>query len=60
MYLFKKDFQILATAGGLERNRVCPYPAVCPECILAGAIVEPPIPTFSNVVIDGNLVTAPA
>jgi len=44
----------------MENKHVCPYPAVGPECILAGAIVDPPGPTFSNVTIDGNLVTAPA
>ncbi|MFX1499082.1 MAG: DJ-1/PfpI family protein [Promethearchaeota archaeon] len=52
--------QILAAAGGLQNKHVCPYPAVGPECILAGATVEPPGPTFTNVSIDGNLVTAPA
>lgn len=52
--------QILAAAGGLQNKHVCPYPAVGPECVLAGAIVDPPGPTFRNVSIDGNLVTAPA
>ena len=52
--------QILAAAGGLQNKHVCPYPAVGPECVLAGGIVDPPGPGLTNVSIDGNLVTAPA
>lgn len=52
--------QILAAAGVL-RNRTCTaYPAVSPEVYAAGAQWANVNETFTNAVVDGNLVTAPA
>ncbi len=52
--------QILAAAGVLDGKVSSPYPAVGPECMIAGSKVEDPNETFSNAVTDGNIVTAPA
>lgn len=50
--------QLLAAAGVLKGKRVNAYPACAPEIELAGGIFE--IVDFSDAVVDGNLVTAPA
>lgn len=52
--------QILAAANLLKDKNCIPYPAVGPECVIAGAKVDGPNETFSNAVTDGNIVTAPA
>lgn len=52
--------QILAAAGALKGRHVISYPAVGPECILAGAKYGEVNATASNAVTDGNMVTAPA
>ncbi len=52
--------QILAAAGALEGKKAIGYPAVMPEMKLAGAVLGEVNATFSNAVVDGNLVTAPA
>ncbi|MDP4115163.1 MAG: DJ-1/PfpI family protein [Bacteroidota bacterium] len=52
--------QILAAAGVLKNRNVISYPAVGPECIIAGANFGEVAPGADNAVTDGNLVTAPA
>ena len=53
--------QILAAVpGALKGKKAIGYPAVHPEMELAGAIIGEVNKTFSNAVVDGNLVTAPA
>ncbi len=53
--------QLLAAVdGALKGKRMTAYPAVFNEMRLAGAEIVPPNATFSNAVVDGNLVTAPA
>jgi protease I len=52
--------QILAAAGLLAGRRVTAYPAVKPEVVRAGATWVDVNATFSNAVVDGNLVTAAA
>lgn len=52
--------QILAAAGLLKNRHVISYPAVGPECIVAGAKYGEVSPNADNAVTDGNLVTAPA
>ncbi|NPA31354.1 MAG: DJ-1/PfpI family protein [Chloroflexi bacterium] len=53
--------QLLAAVdGALQGKRMTAYPAVFNEMRLAGAEIVPPNATFSNAVVDGNLVTAPA
>ncbi|MFX1574240.1 MAG: DJ-1/PfpI family protein [Promethearchaeota archaeon] len=52
--------QILAAAGVLKDKTCIPYPAVGPECVIAGAKLGTPNETFSNAITDGNIVTAPA
>ena len=52
--------QILAAAGLLAGRRVMAYPAVKPEVVRAGATWVDVNATFSNAVVDGNLVTAAA
>lgn len=52
--------QILAAAGVLEGRCCTAYPAVRPELSRAGARWADVNATFSNAVVDGNLVTAPA
>ena len=52
--------QILAAAGVVEGKSCTAYPAVKPELVRAGARWTDASATFSNAVVDGNLVTAPA
>ena len=52
--------QILAAAGILSGKNCLPYPAVGPDCLACGATLGQANETFSNAVVDGNLVTAPA
>lgn len=52
--------QILVAAGVLANRRLTAYPAVRPELACAGAVWCDVNQTFSNAVVDGNLVTAPA
>jgi len=52
--------QILAAANLLKDKTCIPYPAVGPECAIAGSKVGAPNETFSNALTDGNIVTAPA
>lgn len=52
--------QILVTAGVVTGRRCMAYPAVKPDLIRAGAVWCDINATFSNAVVDGNLVTAAA
>ena len=52
--------QILVAAGVLEGKTCIAYPAVQPDLEKVGATVGEINDTFSNAVVDGNLVTAPA
>lgn len=52
--------QLLAAAGVLDGRRCTAYPAVRPEVERAGARWVDVNETYSNAVVDGNLVTAPA
>ncbi len=52
--------QILAAAGVLDGRRCIAYPAVRPECEVAGATWGEVNETASNAMTDRNLVTAPA
>ncbi len=52
--------QILAAAGVLKDRCVISYPAVGPECVVAGAKFGEVAAGANNAVTDGNLVTAPA
>jgi len=52
--------QILAAAGVLQGRKVTAYPAVKPECILAGATWVDSNESLSDAVVDKNLVTAAA
>lgn len=52
--------QILAAADMLKGKHMISYPAVGPECIIAGARYGDVSPNADNAVTDGNLVTAPA
>ncbi|MGE5362686.1 MAG: DJ-1/PfpI family protein [Bacteroidota bacterium] len=52
--------QILAAAGVLQGKNMISYPAVGPECMIAGAKYGEVSPGADNAVTDGNLVTAPA
>jgi protease I len=52
--------QILVAAGVLEGKTCIAYPAVQPDMEKAGACLGQINDTFSNAVVDGNLVTAPA
>jgi protease I len=52
--------QILAAAGVLKGKACLAYPAVGPECVLAGARFGEVNATASNALTDGKLVTAPA
>ncbi|MCL5020860.1 MAG: DJ-1/PfpI family protein [Bacteroidetes bacterium] len=52
--------QILAAADMLRGKHMISYPAVGPECIIAGANYGEVSPNADNAVTDGNLVTAPA
>jgi protease I len=52
--------QILAAAGMLKGRKMISYPAVGPECVIAGAEYGEVSANADNAVTDGNLVTAPA
>jgi len=52
--------QVLAAADVLDGKRCTAYPAVKPDLVRAGATWVDPNETFSNAVVDGTLVTAPA
>jgi protease I len=52
--------QILATAGVLGGRRCTCYPAVKPDLQAAGGQWVEVNETYSNAVVDGNLVSAPA
>lgn len=52
--------QILAAANLLKGRNMISYPAVGPECKIAGANFGEISPGADNAVTDGNLVTAPA
>jgi len=52
--------QVLAAAGVVEGKTCTAYPAVKPDLAAAGAKWADANETFSNAVVDGNLVTAPA
>lgn len=52
--------QVLAAAGVVEGRTCTAYPAVKPDLVRAGAKWAEVNATYSNAVVDGNLVTAPA
>ncbi|MCB9247835.1 MAG: DJ-1/PfpI family protein [Ignavibacteriales bacterium] len=52
--------QILAAANLLTGKNMISYPAVGPECKIAGANFGEVSPAADNAITDGNLVTAPA
>jgi protease I len=52
--------QILTAAGVVEGRKCTAYPAVRPELVRAGATWCDANATYTNAVVDGNLVTAPA
>lgn len=52
--------QVLVAADVLRGKRCTAYTAVKPDVVRAGAEWVEPNETFSNAVVDGNLVTAPA
>ncbi len=52
--------QVLAAADVLRGRHCLAYPAVGPECVLAGARFGEVNETYSNAVTDRNLVSAPA
>src|ERR1035437_524456 len=52
--------QILAAANMLKGKNMISYPAVGPECIIAGASFGEVSKGADNAVTDGNLVTAPS
>lgn len=52
--------QILAAADMLKGKKMISYPAVGPECVIAGAEYGEVSANADNAVTDGNLVTAPA
>ena len=52
--------QILAAADMLKGKKMISYPAVGPECKIAGANYGEISANADNAVTDGNLVTAPA
>ena len=52
--------QVLVAAGGLAGKTCIAYPAVKPDVEQAGGKWGSVNETFSNAVVDGNLVTAPA
>ncbi|MGB9702230.1 MAG: DJ-1/PfpI family protein [Candidatus Kapaibacteriota bacterium] len=52
--------QILAAAGALKGRNVISYPAVGPECVVAGANYGEVAPGADNALTDDNIVTAPA
>lgn len=52
--------QVLVAAGVLQGRTCTAYPAVKPDVVAAGAYWAEVNDTFSNAVVDGHLVTAPA
>ena len=52
--------QLLVAAGVVEGKTCTAYPAVKPDLVQAGATWVDQNETFSNAVVDGTLVTAPA
>ncbi len=52
--------QVLVAADALRGKRCTAYTAIKPDVVRAGAEWVEPNETFSNAVVDGNLVTAPA
>lgn len=52
--------QVLVAAGVLQGRTCTAYPAVKPDVVAAGASWADVNDTFSNAVVDGHLVTAPA
>ncbi|HUT35028.1 MAG TPA: DJ-1/PfpI family protein [Planctomycetota bacterium] len=52
--------QVLVAAGVVGGKTCTAYPAVKPDLVRAGAKWADVNATFSNAVVDGNLVTAPA
>ena len=52
--------QILVAAGVVTGRRCMAYPAVKPDVVRAGAVWRDVDETFSDAVVDGNLVTAAA
>lgn len=52
--------QVLVAAGVLQGRKCTAYPAVKPDLLAAGASWAEVNDTFSNAVVDGHLVTAPA
>jgi protease I len=52
--------QILAAASVLQGKRATAYPAIRPEVVRAGGVWCDVNATFSNAIVDGNLVTAAA
>lgn len=52
--------QLLTAARVISGKKICAYPAVGAEVELAGATYIPPNESFSNAVVDGIFVTAPA
>lgn len=52
--------QILAAAGVVSGRQLTAYPAVKPDLVAGGAVWCDVNSTFSNAVVDGPLVTAPA
>ena len=52
--------QVLVAAGVVEGKTCTAYPAVKPDLVRSGAKWADVNATFSNAVVDGNLVTAPA
>ncbi|MGQ9670009.1 MAG: DJ-1/PfpI family protein [Desulfosoma sp.] len=52
--------QVLVAAGVLQGRTCTAYPAVKPDLVAAGAYWAEVNDTFSNAVVDGHLVTAPA
>jgi protease I len=52
--------QVLAAAGVLKGRTCTAYPSVMPEVLATGGRWVAANETYSNAVVDGNLVTAPA
>ncbi len=52
--------QILVAAGVVTGRRLTAYPALKPDLVRCGAVWRDVNETFSNAVVDGNLVTAAA
>lgn len=52
--------QVLVAAGVVHGRTCTAYPAVKPDLTAAGALWADVNETFTNAVVDGNLVTAPA